>query len=366
MRSVLRSVSPRRSFLTWFLIGTAAAAILQVGQTRVMGGVPEGLLFAGNWQEVHVLVAEELPATPIFEGYGHDGQIFYAVGLDLLGESVPDILLSAPYRYRRILFPAAASGFGLLDWPGLLWGMIALSAASVGAAAGAVALLAGKLGLPFWAPLVVILNPSTWLSARLLTADNMALALGLGAIAAFLYRRDSWTVALLAAAALTKEPYLAIALGLGGYSWFRGERWRASRLVVGATVPILLWWGYIAAMIGSPFDSGGNVVGPFAGIAAAVAWWPRQELRDMFYLAAALAGFLASSWVLVRGPRLWSWLVGPWLLIAVLSADLVWHVGNNAIRALGPLFTLGILGIMSCRVELQAQTMNTSPSRASP
>ncbi|HJR90936.1 MAG TPA: hypothetical protein VJ938_00685, partial [Acidimicrobiia bacterium] len=80
---MLHSATPRRAFLVWFLIGTAAAGILQIGQTRVMGGVPEGLLFAGTWQEVHVLVADELPGTPIFEGYGHDGQIFYAVGLDL-------------------------------------------------------------------------------------------------------------------------------------------------------------------------------------------------------------------------------------------------------------------------------------------
>jgi hypothetical protein len=341
----MRTRTSRQLFLVWFLAGTVAAAILQVGQTRVMGGVPEGLLFAGDLQEVHVLVQEELPRTPIWEGFGHDGQIFYAVGLDLAGEWVPDILLSSPYRYRRILYPALASGFGALGGEGLLWGMIVLAAIPMGLASGAAAALASHLGWTRLAPVLVILNPATWLSARLLTADNLALALGLLGLLAFVRRRDGWAIAALAAAALTKEPYLAFAAGIAGYAWFQGERWRATRLLTGATVPMLAWWGYIALAIGNPLDSGGNVVPPFVGLIDAVDHWPSLRPRDWLYLGAALLGVVASVVTVLRGPRLLAWLVGPWLLVAILSADLVWNVGNNAIRAFAPLFTLGLIAV---------------------
>lgn len=341
----MRTRSSRQLLLMWFFAGTLAAVILQVGQTRVMGGVPEGLLFAGDLQEVHVLVQEELPRTPVWEGFGHDGQIFYAVGLDLAGEWVPDILLSSPYRYRRILYPALASGFGAFEGQGLLWGMIILAALPMGLASGAAAALAWHLGWTRLAPVLVILNPATWLSARLLTADNLALALGLLGLLAFVHRRDGWAIVALAAAALTKEPYLAFAAGIAGYAWFRGERSRAAWILSGATLPMVVWWTYIATAIGNPLDSGGNVVLPFIGLISAIDFWPSLRPRDWLFLGAALLGVLAAVATLGRGPRLLAWLVGPWLLVAILSADLVWNVGNNAIRAFAPLFTLGLIGV---------------------
>lgn len=344
---MLASSPPRRAFLIWFLIGTAAAAVIQFGQARVMGGVPEGLLFAGSDQAVHPLVVEELPRTPVFEGDGHDGQIFYAVALDLRGEWVPDTLLSAPYRYRRILYPALASGFGALDGQALLWGMIALAALPVGLASGAAAMLFSGSRLVLFAPIAVLANPGTWLSVRMLTADNLALALGLLAVVAFVRRKDAWAVVALAAAALTKEPSLAFAVGLAGYAWFEGERPRSLRLMAGATLPMLAWWAYVAVAVGNPLDSGGNVSLPFGGIVASVPVWPNQSARDWFYLSAVLLGCGVSTWVLVKGQKMWAWLVAPWLLIASVTSHLVWHLGNNAVRALGPVLTIGVLGVLA-------------------
>lgn len=363
---MIRSRSASQSFLLWLLIGTVAAAILQIGQARVMGGVAEGLLFAGDRQEVHVLVQEELPRTPVWEGFGHDGQIFYAVGLDLRGDRVPSILLSSPYRYRRILYPALASGFGSLDGTGLLWGMIILAALPMGLAAGSAAALATRLEWTRWAPVFVILNPAAWLSVRLLTADNLALALVLLAVLALVHRRDGWTIVTLAAAALTKEPYLAVAAGLAGYLWFQAEQARAIRLLVLATMPMAIWWGYIAIAIGNPLDSAGNVVAPFVGLADAIGFWPELRPRDWLYLSTALLGLVASVVTLVRGPRLLAWLTGPWLLVAIVSSDLVWNVGNNAIRAFAPLFTLGLIGITTVfRVGVPERTQSGATS-ASP
>lgn len=370
IRVVLSSLTPRRAFLIWFLIGTASAAILQLGQARVMGGVPEGLLFAGTWQEVHPLVVEQLPRTPVFEGFGHDGQIFYAVGLDLRGEWVPDILKSAPYRYRRILYPALASGFGSMDGSALLWGMILLAALPVGLAAGAVGAIVTHPSfgsgsrIVGWAPLAVVLNPSSWLSSRLLTADNLVLAFGLLGVLAFLRRKDTWAILALAAAALTKEPSIAFAAGLAVFAWFQRERLRALRIALGAGLPMLAWWAYVAVAVGNPLDSGGNVVAPFAGILKSIPVWTDQRPRDWLYLTVVLFGCAASVWVVVRGKRLWASLVAPQLLIALMSSHLVWHLGNNAVRAFGPLLTLACLGLLAG--SRRATAAETTPVGASP
>ena len=349
---MLNSLTPRRAFVLWFLVGTLVASVLQWSQSRVMGGVPEGLLFAGTWQEVHTLVVDQLPRTPVFEGYGHDGQIFYAIGLDLRGEWVPDILKSASYRYRRILYPALSSAFGALDGAGLLWGMILLANLPVGLAAGTVSLIVSHFRLSdrrrrfaSWAPLAVVANPSAWLSARLLTADNLALALGLFGVLAFLKRRTWWAASALAAATLAKEPALAFAIGICAYAWFQREKSTAVRIAFGSGLPMVAWWGYVAAAIGNPLDSGGNVTAPFVGIAQSIPVWPYQSPQNWFYLSVAVAAFATATWILVRGEKLWRWILAPHLLVAVMSSHLVWHLGNNAMRAFGAIPILAVIGI---------------------
>ena len=351
---MLTSLTPRRAFVLWFLVGTLVSSALQWSQSRVMGGVPEGLLFAGTWQEVHTLVVDQLPQTPVFEGYGHDGQIFYAVGLDLRGDWVPDILKSAPYRYRRILYPALSSAFGALDGAGLLWGMILLANLPVGLAAGTVSLIVTHFRLSdrrrrfaSWAPLAVVANPSAWLSARLLTADNLALALRLLGVLAFLKRRTWWAAAALAAAALTKEPALAFAIGICAHTWYQRERSTAVRIALGSGLPMLAWWTYVAPAVGNPLDSAGNVAAPFVGIARSIPVWPNQSANDWFFLIVVLAAFVTATWTLVRGRWLWRWIMAPHLLVAAMSSHLVWHLGNNAARAFGALLPLAALASIS-------------------
>lgn len=359
------SHSPRRAFVVWFVFGVAFASLIQFVQAQAFEGV-DGLVYAGSLQEVHVLVKEQLPNARISDGFGHDGQIFYAVGLDLRGGWVPDTLLSSPYRYRRILYPALSSGFGLFDGYALLWGMVLIANVSIGVASGAMAAVATKLGLRRWVPGLVVANPGLWLSATLLTADSLAFALGTLGLLAVVYRREGWAIAALAAAALTKEPSIAFAVGIAGYAWFGGERLRATRLMAGSIVPMILWWGYIAAAIGNPLDSGGNVVAPFTGMVAAFDVWTQVDHQDVFYLAATLVGVAASIWALARRSHLWGWLVAPWLLIAVSSSDLVWNLGNNSVRAFAPLFTFGLIGATSARTptgpRLEPKATDGEPS----
>ena len=79
-----------------------------------MGGI-EGLLQVGETSDVRPLIESQLGEVPLAPGSGHDGQIYYAIGLDLDGDEVGPLLDHAAYRYRRILYPLVASGFGLFD-----------------------------------------------------------------------------------------------------------------------------------------------------------------------------------------------------------------------------------------------------------
>jgi hypothetical protein len=48
--------------------------------------------------------------------------------------------------------------------------------------------------------------------------------------------------------------------------------------------------------------------------------------------------------VLVRD-RMLAWLILPWVALMVISSDLIWAFGNNALRVAAPLWTLGVLGL---------------------
>ena len=349
---MMASWTGRQLFAFWFIVGCLAAALLQIGQARAMGGSPEGLLFLGDRQEVAPLVVDELPNAPVTEGFGHDGQIFYAVALDLGGEWVPDTLLSASYRYRRILYPALSSGLGLLDGQALLWGMILFAALPVGVATGTAAMLGRDGGVSPMVALGVVLNPGVWLSTRLLTADNLALALGLLGVYAFTRRRDWLAVVALAAASLAKEPSLVFAAALAGYSWFQGHRKRAVVLSI-ATVPTLLWFGYVHFSVGSVLDAGGNMSLPGFGIADAAGVWAEQRIRDNVWIALTLAAMIVGAVAAVRMRTMWAWLVATWIVVGLVASSLVWNVGNNVIRALSPLIAMAPILVATWRLELE-------------
>jgi hypothetical protein len=329
-------------FVAWLLVGITVAGTVQLLRAEAMGG-PEGLLFAGELEPAHVVVAREIPTAPIETAHGHDGQIFYAIGVDPAAIDTPGDIVP-PYRFRRILYPALSSVFGTLSGTALLWGMIAVVVISTGLAAGAVGGLSSQRSLPFVAPLAVVLNPGVWLSAMFLTADSLALAFGLLGLWAFANNRDGWAWLALAAAALTKETHLVFAFSLAGYLFTSGERRRALTYLVVPTIPLAAWLAYIAFRVGNPLVSGDNLGLPFEGVIASLRLWPANTGVENFFTGVTLLGALTAITVIVRRLRLGTWLVIPWLLLGLLSSHYVWDLGNNSIRTLAPLFTLAVLG----------------------
>lgn len=329
----------RTGFTLWFIIGSVVAAVFQIGQAGAMGG-PMGLIQAGADYPLADVISAEIPGVPLSNGIGHDGQIFYAIGLDPAATYIPEVLPDASYRYRRILFPALASGLGSVHGSTLVWSMAGISALSVGVAAGVAFMIGHTRGLHRWLPLVVVLNPGLWLSVRLLTADALALALGLGAVAAYLRRRDAWCLLLLCAAVLTRETSIVFAIGLGGHAWSFGEAGRAARLLAAPGMALLGWLAFIQLRIGDALTSGGNLGIPGLGIAQSVEVWADQGTSDNVWIACTLAAILVGILATRGRPGLTRWLLWPWIGVALVASHLVWEVGNNAIRTLAPVVTL--------------------------
>lgn len=343
------SYRPMYVFTFWFLIGVMAMGTLQVARANGTGGIG-GLLYLGEKQPLGRLVRAEIPNVPSApDSFGHDGQFFYVIGLDLRAQWVPGYLeatgQSPGYRYRRIGYPALASWFGQLDGRALVWSMAAVSAMAVGIAAGTTALLAAHHGLTPWLALAVVLNPGVWLSGILLTSENLALALGLVAALAYVKGRSWLVVPSISLAALTKETSILFAIGLVGHALWRRDRASGFLIAIGAIIPLVLWTAYIHLFIGDPFASMDTLGPPFAGLGQAAGEWSRQPLLENVWIALIGAFLIVGAIGLMKAPVLWRWLAWPWILIAALSGRVVWEVGNNSIRALAPVIVLTVLGM---------------------
>lgn len=338
-------MSPRSAFWKWALLGGVLAGIFLLAQAEAVGGVT-GLLQVGTNSALRPVVEAELGEVSLAPGPGHDGQIFYAIGVDLGGTEVPDLLDHGGYRYRRILYPALASGFGLLGGKALLWGMVTLTLVSAATASGTAAALARRFGSPDWLALVVVFNPGVWLSIRLLTSDVLALALMLVGLA-IMQRSQGWSLASFAASALAKDVYLATPGGLA-LSRPRG-RWTLLAVPLGV---LIVWMTWLTMTVGEGFTGRGNMALPLVGIFQGARNWGALELEEVFYLAFALASVAAG---LLYGALRKSWLrwsILAWSALGIISSNWVWDFGNNAARAFAPIAVLVALSAAHTEADI--------------
>jgi hypothetical protein len=340
------------------VIGAIASAILLWAQSQAVGGI-EGLLQVGETSDVRPLIEAQLGEVPLAPGPGHDGQIYYAIGLDLSGDEVGPLLDHAGYRYRRILYPLVASGLGILDGQALLIGMIVVTIVATAVAAGATAAVATRVGLSEWAALAVLLNPGIWLSVRLLTSDTVALAfMMLGLLA--LGSRIAVPAASFALSTLAKDVFVVTPIGLAV------GRDRKRWAIAGISLLVLLaWMTWLTITLGDGFTGRGNVSLPFVGIADGTANWSNLDVEELIYLGFGLLTVLVG---LIIGITRRSWLRWPvlgWTALALISSNWVWDFGNNAARAFAPLAVLIVLSFGHEADQAIAATDDSSGSDAS-
>lgn len=326
-------MSARSTFIKWAALGALAAGILVWAQAGAVNGI-EGMLQVGETSDLRPLIEAELGDIPLAPGPGHDGQIYYGIGLDLDGNEVGPLLDHAAYRYRRIFYPALASGFGLLDGTALLVGMIVVTIVSTAVASGATAVVARRAGLADWVALAVLLNPGVWLSIRLLTSDTLALALmmlGLLSLGA----RLGLPSGAFALSSLAKDVYLVTPIGLG-ISRDRRRWWIAGI----SAVALLGWMTWLTISMGDGFTGRGNLALPLMGIIDGSANWPNLDTEELVYLGFGLVSVAAGIAVGVFRSTWLRWPILGWAALALISSNWVWDFGNNAARAFAPLAVL--------------------------
>jgi len=326
-------MSPRSAFWKWAVLGAVAAGLMLGAQTGAMGGAL-GLLQVGETSALRPFVESQLGEIPLAPGPGHDGQIFYAIGADLEGRVVPGMLDHGAYRYRRILYPLIASGFGLLEGRPLLLGMIVVTVVSTAIATGMVAALSRRLERSDWLALVVLLNPGVWLSIRLLTSDVLALALMVVALATVQFSRR-WSASAFAASVLAKDVYLTTPAGLASDGPRR--RWL---LAAAPLVALIAWMTWLTWTMGDGFTGRGNLALPFTGIWEGSANWGDLDGDEWLYLGFALASVAAGLVYSAIGSGWLRWSILAWSLLGVVSSNWVWDFGNNAARAFAPIVVL--------------------------
>jgi hypothetical protein len=292
------------------------------------------------------MIEEQLDDVPLASGPGHDGQIYYAMALDLDGDEVGPLLDHAAYRYRRILYPLLGSLFGLLEGMPLLIGLIGLNVIAFAVATGYMASMSARAGRSELMALVVLLNPGTWLSVQLLTSDILALALMIGALE-LITRRATWSGgAVFGLSALAKDVFIATPVPLAVPNVRR--RWPIAMVPIGA---LLAWMTLLTLMLGDGFAARGNLDWPIMGLVDASANWPVLDGKEILYLVVALAFVVVGVMFSLR--RSWlRWPIASWTLLALVSSNWVWDFGNNAVRAFAPIAIL--VALSGSQVEADA------------
>ena len=346
-----------RQLVAWFFIGVVIALALQWLQVRALGGDWTGLVNAGEESALRPLIEAELGPVTTTEQAGHDGQFSYLIGVDPLGRGqAPDLFDHGAYRYRRILFPALGGGFGLLGGQAVLIGLTVWSAIGMGLASAGIAELAAGLGARPWVVAGVVANPGVWLSVQLLTPDVLALGLSLAGVA--LWRRGiRWGgVAALALAAMAKDQYLLVAVGLAAWEWFRAHRREAVIVLTGTVAPLTVWAIYLTTTMGEGMTPRGNFSIPLVGIIDAAKSWADGRSGDLTFSLITVGGLVAAAIIpmFVRSALL-RWLTWPWVVLAVASSGWVWNLGNNSLRVFAPLIVFAVLGAGTMRFERDPQ-----------
>jgi len=334
----------------WLAIGAALALFVM----RSTGQNWASLLRVGSESPARPKIERELGPVVSPDVRGHDGQIYYLIARDPFGAGDTAALLAGfdtnppRYRYRRILYPLLAGGFGHFSGRGTLFGMIALVTLGMALAAAAIADLTFQLGLKGGTAFAAIFNLGALLGAMMLTADVLALGLALAGIALAMRRRTWGAIVFLALAALTKDIYLLVAISVAAWEWWNRRRSSGIAIAAGAVLPLLLWSAAVATFIPDAPVKAPPFGLPFAGMFHSIPLWTTRQAGNGGEMV--FAGYVAVTFVLAavgaavgRGQAL-RFVPPLWIAIAICSTPIsVWDIPSNVARQFAILWPVGVL-----------------------
>jgi hypothetical protein len=331
------------------MAAAAAAAIILGSVLQVVNltslAEPAAILRVGADSSVREPIEEALGEIPVTLGVGHDGQYFFATALDPFARDERWVGTYETYRHRRVAYPLIAGLGGWLSPEATLFGMAVVPILGLGLAAAASVALAPDR----WrnvALAAVLASPGLWMSLSLATADTLALGAGLAGLWLVRRRRLGPAIVWFVIAALTKETHLLFAASAAAWFMIGGRRWRDAMLVGGVpTVVLIAWMQYLSGRI--PSDGVGlwNFDWPLAGLLEAVDGWSGGSA--ILVVSAILGTVIAVVGAARTRSLLLRLTLVPWILVALVTAEVVWRDGNNVARVLAPLLTIGVLAFVA-------------------
>jgi hypothetical protein len=363
-KSRLSQCLPVLSPLGWFLAGCGLVLALQTFFVRQHGGDWAVLIRVGADKPHRAHIEEELGPIVCLDALGHDGQINYLIARDPFCRHDTNVLLSVfdnpPYRYRRILYPLLAGGFGLFGARAVLLGLVFWLLLGAGLIAAASADLCSRWRVSGTAMVLVLLNPGTYLSAQVLTADALAAGLALGGVVLWFRQRQRTAALVLAAAVLVRETSLLVTLSL--VLPLLAQRRIRPALFLAATsgLPWLAWslWVRWAIPGGNGLE---NLSPPFAGIIESIPLWRIQGPASVVFGGLSLLLVAAALPIAWRTPNRFlccSCLL--WACLAVVLSRDVWGHPGNVLRSLLPLWVFLVLGYATCARQGAAALQESS------
>lgn len=303
-------------------------------------GNVDALLGAGEEGPSRAFVERDIPDLAPLEGVGHDGQQFYVMARHPFDpDAAGDAIDTPAYRYRRILFPLLAGAVAPGGGRPVIAAFFALSLIGVLLGAAALKLMPGG---PRWLPVAAALSPAVITSLTLSLSDALGSGLALAAIAAATRRR--WALAVLAAtaAALTRETFLIVAVGLL-FTPGMPRMWRAASLAVPAAA-VGGWLLYLAGRLDTSILEGGSdqLAIPFTGYLSGDT---DAQTFLMAIMAIALLGF--GAWRTSRRAPHVAIVLGLQVVLLVCVSDLVAFNWVNAVRTAAPLLPLAVWALVA-------------------
>jgi hypothetical protein len=318
---------------------------------------PTTLLRVGQYSASREFVEQDFPDPVLTDDYGHDGQQFY-----VLAATFPHLTDAQGYvdrlryRSRRILVPALMSPVPRGE--PLIWSILAVNLASVGAAAVAVAHLARRLGTTPWLGLVVAVTPAMVESVEGSLADALAFSLALWGLV--VWRRRPWlAVALFTLAALGRETTLVAPLACALVAG-RGRR-------VPMLVPLAAFAAWaVTVAVWLPARAGGAPSSSLVDDAPVVFDWPFAAWAKVGFVslevllgAMLIVAALAAAWLLRdRLPEVSLWLLAEAALLIVSNDGVVARAQNYS--RVAPLAMAALVLALASRVSRPA------PQRGAP
>lgn len=333
--------APAGSRSSWGMV-VAAVLLALVWPLMWAGGQGnvDALLGAGEEGPARAFVERDIPDLAPLEGVGHDGQQFYAIARHPFDPAATDGAVEpVGYRYRRILFPLVAGIIAPGGGRPIIAAFFGLSLIGVALGAAALKLMPGG---PRWMPLVAALSPAVITSLTLSLSDALGAGLGLAAIAAAGRRR--WGLAVLAAvlAALTRETFLIVAVGLL-FAPGMPRPWRVASIALPAAA-VGGWMAWLAGRLDTDILAGGSdqLAVPFTGYFSG-------DTDPQTFLMAALAVVLlgVGAWRTSRIAPHVAVVLALQVVLLVCVSDLVAFNWVNAVRTAAPLLPLAVWGLVA-------------------